>query len=123
MYQQPVLINAYREEEPEFKKTLSLIPISTLPIHANVISSHTIYKVKVNKDDNLKMKARIAPHGNQDSIKSKLKSDCNMCYPSGLRIVLSIGSLKGCRITKADVKAAFIQTGIALLDVYVIPPR
>lgn len=122
-YQQPVLFKAYQEEELEFLKTVSVIPRSSLPRNANVISSHTIYKIKITDDDGLKLKARIAPHGNEDSIKEDLKSDCNMCSPSGVRVVLCIASIKGWRITKADVKAAFLQTGQALRDVYVIPPR
>ena len=122
-YQQPVLIKAYNEEESEFLKTVSVIPRSALPPNSNVISSHTIYKIKVNDDDTLKMKARIAPHGNEDSIKAELKSDCNMCSPSGIRIILAFAALKGWIVTKADVKAAFLQTGLALRDVYVIPPR
>lgn len=69
------------------------------------------------------MKARIAPHGNGDSIKGEVKSDFNMFSPSVVSIVLSIASLKNWILTKDDRKAAFLQTGLALRDVYVIPPR
>ena len=46
-----------------------------------------------------------------------------MCSPTVVRIILAIASIKGWILTKADVKAAFLQTGQALRDVYVIPPR
>lgn len=122
-YQQPLLIKAFQDDERELKKTVQVIHKSALPSNDNVISSHTIYKVKIIDDQTLKMKAKIKPHGNDDIIKAELRSDCNMCSPSGLIIVLSVASLKGWRITKADVKAEFLHTGAALRDVYVIPPR
>lgn len=122
-FQQAVLYKAYQEQELEFVKRVSRIPISEVPESANVISSHTIYKIKFNDDKSLKLKARIAPHGNEDSLKNDLRSECCMCSPSGVRIVLSIASLRGWRLSKADVKSAFLQTGKAQRDVYVVPPR
>lgn len=77
----------------------------------------------MNDDNSLKLKARIAPHGNEDSIKTELKSDCNMCSPTGVRMVLLIASLEKWRLTNADVKAAFIQTVQAQRNVYAIPPK
>lgn len=88
-----------------------------------MISSHTLYKVKQNDDRSLKLKARIAPHGNEDNLKDVLTKDCSTCPPTGLRILESIASLHGWNVYKADVKAAFLQTGKAYRDVYVRPPR
>lgn len=61
------LQNAYKKEEESFKKTVQMVHVSKVPADANVITRHVIYKVKTNDDGSLKMKARIAPHGNKDN--------------------------------------------------------
>lgn len=116
------LLNDYQEEEEDFKKRVKVIAIANVPVNANVISSHVLYKLKINDEKMLKLKAGISPHGNEDSLKGELKSDCAMCSPMGFRILLSISALFRCRITMADAKTAFLQTGDAARDVYVIPP-
>lgn len=55
---------AHNDEEQKFWKTLSFKNQSALPSDENYISSHTIYKIEVNDDNALKLKARISPHGN-----------------------------------------------------------
>lgn len=117
------MINAYKKEEEAFKRTVREIPRDSVPTDSNVISSHVLYKLKLNDDNSLKLKGRIAPHGNQDSMKMDLRSDCCMCSPTGLRLVLMLAALNKWRIVKADVKNAFLQTGLAERDVYVIPPK
>lgn len=120
---QAPLIDAYKLEEDSFKQTVREVHRDNIPQHANIISSHTIYKIKINDDQTLKLKARIAPHGNEDSLKNELKSDCCMCAPVGIRIILMVATLNKWKITRADVKSAFLQTGTPSRDVYVIPPR
>lgn len=83
---------------------------------------HKIYKLKVNENGSLKLKSRIAPHDNEDRIMSELKSDCDKCSSSGVRFALCFATLEVWRLTKTDVKAAFIQTGQALRDLFVINP-
>lgn len=117
------LVNAYKAEEETFLKTARPVPKDKIPPSSNIISSHTLYKVKMNDDGSLKLKARIAPHGNEDDLKDTLSKDCSTCPPTGLRILESIASLFGWTLYKADVKAAFLQTGLAQRDVYVRPPR
>lgn len=75
-------------------KRVSILPKPDIPYNANIISTHVIYKIKINVDNYFKLKARIAPHGNEKSIKMDLKSEWNMCFPLGLRIVLSMDSPK-----------------------------
>ena len=48
---------------------------SSLPAHANVISSHVIYKVKTSEDGSRTLKPRIVPHGNRDSEKDEIRKD------------------------------------------------
>lgn len=70
----------------------------------------------------MKLKARIAPHGNEDSMKYQLRSDCSQCTPTGIRVLLSLATLYEWRISKIDVTSAFLQTGHAERDVHVRPP-
>ena len=117
------LLNAYENEESSFKKTVQAIHVSMIPENATVITSHVIYKVKRKDDGSLKMKARIAPYGNKDSQKFDLKTDSSVCPPTGIRILLSLAVIFQWCLAKIDFKSAFLQTGDAQRDVYVIPPR
>lgn len=103
-------------------KTVRPVPNSYVPHGANIINS-VLYKLKQNDDSSLKLKARIAPNGNEDELKNVLASDCKTCPPIVLRIVESIAFLFGCKLYKADVKADFFQMGTAGRDIYVKPPK
>lgn len=122
-FPQFALSNAYNYEEAEFTKTVECVSLTDVPENANVISSHVLYKININDDKSLKLKARIAPHGNEDCMKDDLKSACSMCSSVGLRILLLTASLQKWRLSKIDVKSASLQTGNAARDVYVIPPK
>lgn len=82
-----------------------------------------MYKIKVREEEELRWKARITPHGNEYSIKFELKSDCSMCLPLGICMVLTVAMVKTWIIIKPDVKEAFLKTGEAKRDAYVCPPR
>ena len=75
------LINAYMEEEGNFKKHVKMVHLSQVPKIANIVNSHSLFKLKKLDDSSLKLKSRIAPHGNEDSDKDDLKTDCSM-WPS-----------------------------------------
>lgn len=60
-----VTSNAYDTKERSFKRTVLVLPLSDIPNGANVISRHKIYKVKIEADHLLRIKARIAPLGNK----------------------------------------------------------
>lgn len=75
------------------------------------------------EDDAVRFKARIAPHGKEDSIKFELRSDCAMCPLLEFRNILTLSAINSWIIVRADVKAAFLKTGEASRDVYVRPPR
>ena len=117
------LINSYQLEEDSFIKTVKLVHVSDVPKDANIITSHVIYKVKSNDDGTYKMKARIAPHGNKDKEKEQLKTDSCPCPPTGIRMLLSLATIMKWPVAKIDFKSAFLQTGFAQRDVYVVPPR
>lgn len=116
------LYNAYQKEEEQFLDIIQVVPIELVPENANIVNSHVLYKLKSNDDKTIALKARIAPHGNEDKEKEKLTTDCQTCPPSGIRIVLSLSSLKGWKTIRIDAKRAFLKTGRATREVYVIPP-
>jgi len=118
-----VTVNAYKKEEENFVKTVKKVYISDVPKDANIISSHVLYKVKVLDDGSKLVKARIAPHGNKDSMKDDLKKDSAMCSPVGMRVALSICSIMKWNTAKIDFTSAFLQSGLAEREVYVVPPR
>lgn len=117
-----MLVNAYRSEEQQFLKTLQRVPRHLVPDASNIISSHVLYRMKINYDFFLQLKARIASHGNEDPFKNAVKSDCCIRAPTVTRVVLSVASLQKWRVVKADAKSAFLQTGPAGRDVYLAPP-
>lgn len=94
-FEQYPLVNSYAIEEKTFLKTARSLYHRYVPDGANVIISHTLYKVKHNNDGTLKLKARKAPHGNEDDPKHLLSKDCSMCPPTGLCILESSASLFG----------------------------
>lgn len=115
--------NAYATEEDNFVKTCTKVHVSKVPNNANVIGSHVLYKVKELDDGSKICKARIAPHGNKDKEKHKLKKDSAACPPLGFRILLSICTIFHFYVSKVDIKSAFLQSGKATRDVFVVPPR
>lgn len=58
----------------------------------------------------------------EDSMKDELTTDCATCSPAGLRILESVAYLFGWKVIRVDGKTAFLQTGKAQREVYVIPP-
>ena len=49
-FDQYPLTKAYQKDEESFIKTVKSIPINEVPANANVINSHTIYKIKTLDD-------------------------------------------------------------------------
>lgn len=66
----------YRNEELDFKKTIKLIQGDNVSKIAKTIRSHVIYKIRINDDHTMKVKARIAPQGPKDKEKDDLKTGC-----------------------------------------------
>lgn len=97
---------------------MKVVPRNDVPDDANVINSHTLYKIKINDDRSPNLKACIPLHGNEDATKSLLSADCTICPADGLRIVDTIAPLKKWIVQKEDVESAFLHTGQAKCAVY-----
>lgn len=46
-FPQHVIYKANEEQDDEFKKHVKLVPVEDVPEDANVIYSHTVYKIKM----------------------------------------------------------------------------
>lgn len=68
---------------------------------------------KHNEHEKLKMRARIARYRNKKSMFYEIQSDCAMCAPTCVRVILCITTVRKCRVTKGDVAAAILQSGVA----------
>lgn len=96
-----------------------MVSISEITPYANVIYSHSVYKIKLEDDNKLLLKARIAPHGNEDSMKGQIRTDCSSCSPTSIRIMLTIFTIIYSEIARSESNAAFIKTSQAECHVHV----
>lgn len=74
-FQQHTVQLAYPKEEEIFFKNVERDSRNPAPSNANDISAHVFCNVKVNDVGPLSLKARTAPHINEDSTVSKIKFD------------------------------------------------
>lgn len=122
-FEQSAIIRAYEQEEGKYVKKVQRVLRKNLPLHANIVSSHVVYKIMVEDDESLRLKTRIAPHSNEESDAQNLRSDFCMFLPTGIRVVATVAATKRWRIFKVDVKMTFHQSGPVNRKVYVIRPR
>lgn len=99
----------YKSEEDRLTKEVTVLHASKVPQTANIISSKTLYKIKVGENGELELKARIDPHGNEDSLKQQFRYDCSPCAPTGTVIILSLATLIKLYVNKADVRVLFYK--------------
>lgn len=83
-----ILFNSCQAEEDEFEMHVKAIPTSEGPKDTNVISSHTVYKLKMLDDESSIPKVRIALHGNKESLKNDLCYNFSTCSPLEISVVL-----------------------------------
>lgn len=75
------------------KKAVKQITLAEVPDDANTISSHVPFKIKINNNQSLKLKARTPLNVNEDSIRNELCSYYSICFPSGCRYIVLLESL------------------------------
>lgn len=63
------MVIAYQREEESFLKTVRYVDRKSVPPNENIITSHFLYNTRTDDDNSLKLKLRIAPHGNEDGEK------------------------------------------------------
>ena len=94
-----------------------------IPANANVITSHIVYKVKVDEDGSKSLKSKIVPHGNRDSEKDKIRKDSSTAQFDVIRILIAVARFIGMRLAMADIKGAYLHSGPIQREIYVRPPR
>lgn len=68
-FDEDLLGKCFESEKKSFLQTVELIPMDNIVQVCNIIGSHTIYKIKINDDKSVKLKAYILSHENKESMK------------------------------------------------------
>ena len=83
----------------------------------NMISSHFVYKAKVNKivrrEKIFTLKARFCAHGNKDSECEYLRTDAAVSSHTSFRLIYSTSVMLEMKLAKADVQRPCAQSGKA----------
>lgn len=79
----------------------------SVSIRANIIGTQTLCKIIPQYDGKLRLKSFIEPYGHEENHRHQLRSDCNICGPVVIRIVLFIATLLGWFLAETDVKNSF----------------
>lgn len=82
-----------------------------------------VYKLKWNNDKKLRIKPRIDSHSNKSSKHADFLSECCMCPPVEIWIVLSVSTIEGWHNIHIDFEKDFSPTSPAEREVFVIPLR
>lgn len=93
-----------------------------VPKGANVIGSHIVYKVKVEENNRKRLKARLCPHGNHDDEKDSVRKDSATAQFDVIRLLCSIATILGFKLSCLDIKGAYLQSRPIQRDIYVRPP-
>lgn len=67
--------------------------VNYIPINANFITSHMIYRVKLNDYGAKMIISCIAPHVNEDYNAEGLKTDSATCAPTSIQLLLSLETI------------------------------
>lgn len=78
-----------KEHDENWAGAYEVVEEKYVPKKANVITSHTVYKVKVDEDKNMKMKSRICPHGNRDREKVNIRKGSSTAQFNVIRLLLT----------------------------------
>lgn len=113
-----------REMEENWEGAYEFVNEKDVPISANKIGCHAVYKVKESTDGKeLMMKARNVLHGHRDKGRFSVRRDSASADLAVVRLLISLGVLLSFSFGTADVKGAYMQSGPALREIFVQPPR
>lgn len=121
-FEQAAEVKTYKNEGEELCEHVSRIQVADICADANVIRGHIVSKLKRNREVSLMLKARIAPHSNENNQKPDLRTECFMCSPSEVHILLAVSATGRWRIDKANARSTFSSRGCAPRGVYVVQP-
>lgn len=92
---------------------MKIVSKNNFPDGSNVINSHTLYKVKKDDNESLKLKAKITPHENEDNVIEQISQKFYCMFFSyfartGIDCVFKKGNMY-----VAHVRSTFLQTRLA----------
>ena len=111
------------EHESNWVEAYEQVGERDIPAHANVITSHMVYKLKTDEIGNRDLKARIVPHGNHDAEKDEVRKYSSTPQLFVIRLLLSLVTFLGFRLGMADIKGAYLRSGPVSREIFVRPPR
>lgn len=111
------------ELEENWNSAYTVVKSSELPRDANIIGSHTVYRVKEDDDGHLKMKARLVLHGNRDKDRFTVRRDSASADLAAVRLLISLSQILKFCIATADIKGAYMQSGPIKRTLFVRPPK
>lgn len=120
---QSVMFNVYDDEERRYIKTVQRLQRNSVLRDVFIVASHVLYNIKVDDNDSLRPKARIAFHGNEDSEKQNLTSDFCMCVPTGISVITVTATIQEWRVLRIGAQVAFLHSGPADRKVFFRPPK
>ena len=97
--------------------------ITDIPPGANIVGSHVVYRAKKEDDGTLRFKARLVVHGNEDALKNAIRKDSATAQLATIRTILSMAVCYRLRLAKADIKAAYFQSGPIKRTIFMRPPK
>ena len=112
-----------KEHDSNWVEAYGQVGERDIPAHANVITSHVVYKLKTDEIGNRDLKARIVPHGNHDAEKDEIRKDSSTAQLFVIRLLFSVVTFLGFRLRMADIKGAYLQSGPITREIFVQPPR
>ena len=119
-----ILDDAFESEyEANWRESYKPVTEKDVPRHANIITSHVVYKIKTSENGTRTLKSRIVPHGNRDDDKDSVRKDSATAQLNVIRLLLSLVTFLGFRMGTADIKGAYLQSGPIQRTIYVRPPR
>lgn len=122
VFDQDAIVNVHLDEKLKLLANVQFFTSLAIPRDANIISSQTVYKIKLNDDESSKLKARIAPHGSEDLHLVILHTESCICPRIEIRSVIYTATFRKWRVLCVDSESAFLQTGLAKQVVYAIIP-
>ena len=105
------------EYQPNWADSYVEVQDKIVPKDANVIGSHVVYKVKVEENNQKRLKARLCPHGNHDDEKNNVRKDSATAQFDGIRLLCSVATILRFRIGCLDIKGAYPQSGPIQRDI------
>lgn len=111
-----------REVDENWASVTEEVTTDDMPDDANILSTHFVFRINKSEQGERTLKARLVVHGNRDEEKDEVSKDAIAADMMMTRLVLALGTIMKFSFGVTDIKGAFMQSGPANRDIYIIPP-